>query len=72
MLLNEIATVTDISSARNKRKEKEELDKKNKEHVPKKSRTFKDPDEIGSKRRSKLSQADQFRDIARRLRPKDK
>lgn len=31
----------------------------------------KDPDELGAKRRSKLSQADQLRDIARQLRNKN-
>jgi len=70
MLLNEIANVTDISAAAEKRDAK----KRSQERLAKMQarrqdkRDFKDPDEIGAKRRSKLSPADQFRDIARTLR----
>ncbi len=70
MLLNEIATVADISIAAEKRDAKksgqERLAKMQARRQDRKD--FKDPDEVGAKRRSKLDQADQFRDIARQLR----
>jgi len=67
MLLIEVATVTDIASARKKANKKKELSLGD-SHVNKpKQREFKDPDEVGAKRRSKLSTAGQFRDVARGL-----
>ena len=86
MLLNEIATVTDISTARKKEDKPIERDKDvedrllkakakhdaRKKDKPKKERKkTKSTDEVGERRRSKMSQADQFRDIARQLRDKD-
>ncbi len=73
MLLNEIATVTNISTAAEKRDAK----KRGEERLAKMQarrqdrKDFKDPDELGAKRRSRLSQADQFRDISRQFRSKD-
>ncbi len=77
MLLNEIASVTDITTELNNRKEtrdQEARDKRSKERLIKMKERRKDkknPDEVGELRRSKLSQSDQFRDIARQLRSKD-
>lgn len=72
MLVCEV--IVDINSELKKRKdasEQEARNKRSKERLAKmkeRRKDRKDPDEIGTKRRSKMSQADQFRDIARQLR----
>ncbi len=66
MLLNEIATVTNISDAAEKR----DLKNRSAERLAKmkkRRRDFKNPDEVGEKRRSTMSQADQFRDLAKQF-----
>lgn len=79
MLLNEIATVTDISPELDKRKENQELNKRNEERLlklvarrkdrnPRVKRNYREKDEIGAKRRENMSQADQIKDIARQIR----
>jgi len=76
MLLNEVANVIDITPQLKKRQEDDErkaLAQRSKKRLAKlQARTQHKPeDEVGAKRRSKLSQADQFRDIARQFRSKD-
>lgn len=78
MLLNEVADVIDIQSKLKKRQENDErkaLAQRSKERLAKlKARTkeHKPKDELGAKRRAKLSTADKFRDIARQFRSDDK
>lgn len=67
MLLIEVATVTDIASARKKANKKKELSLADSHVNQPKQREFKDPDEVGAKRRSTMSTAGKFRDIARGL-----
>ncbi len=70
MLLNEITKVANIAAAAQKRDDKKkELDRLEAlQKQIKDNEDFNDPDELGSKRRAKLSPADKFRDIARQLR----
>jgi len=76
MLVCEV--VIDINPQLKKRKEaseQEARDKRSKERLTKmqaRRKDKKETDEIGAKRRSKMSQADQFRDIARQFRNRNK
>lgn len=75
MKINEV--VLDFAPAKERRDRHDALKKRSRERLAKMNKRrqdrkdFKDPDEMGAKRRSKLSQADQFRDITRQLRNKD-
>jgi len=72
MLLFEIGVVTDIKVAAEKRDAKKLVDERKARIMGAAERKYEDKDEVGKRRRAKLSMSDKFRDIARQLKNNSK